>query len=161
MPLSVGYWRAHTTISTLWRRKLERLLLQIMLPSSHLQHHSNRMDLFKVHYHCMNFLYVSEWRTCKTGESKVSKREGNFKIEMEKITGFLGAEGTHMCLGMNCSLMRCPSGPDSFQKPWWRSKHAKLLAVSKTNVNWMQLLQGTDKLHLCVLSKTSIIFVYR
>lgn len=72
----------------------------------------------------------SEWRTCKTGESKVSKREENFKIEMEKITGFLGAEGTHMCLNVICSLMGIVlSGPNSFQRPWWQGKHAKLLAI--------------------------------
>lgn len=61
----------------------------------------------------------SEWRTCKIGESKVFKLEENFKIEMEKITGFLGAEDTHMHLNANCSLMGAVlSGPYSLQRLW-------------------------------------------
>ena len=49
---------------------------------------------------------------------------------MEKITGFLGAEGTHMCLNVNCSLMGMMlRGPNSFQRPWWQGKHAKVLAI--------------------------------
>lgn len=55
---------------------------------------------------------------------------------MEKITGFLIAESTRMCLNVNCSMMGVVlRGLNSFQRLWWEGKHDTVLAISKANIN--------------------------
>lgn len=88
-PMPARYWRAymkkflHSQRMGVWRITFADNAHECSFITSF-----NRIDFFKVHYHCMDFLMSSGQGTCRICEFKLLKLEGDFKIEAEGILAF-------------------------------------------------------------------------